>query len=568
MLVRAITFRCVACLVLLTSCRVAWSQVEDKRMGPKTVDYMIEAIRVEPLNDKMQAAVSLGVARVDRPEALKALLSLLESEYPPARISALYALGRSRAESVIPAVVGRLGDDDENVRIEACRALAEADAGGHSAKLPLGDPSAVVRLAAAEAAGMLGNDAIARELIARFAEETEADVRAALLNALARLAYAEAAEAATRGLADDALCVRLAALDWFAAVPTPDAKDAQARVTTMLADRVSLTRRSAVRALANIAGDDAIPRLVPLAADADHTVRRALGDVLGRRTPSVDVRGTLSRLATDTAREVRRSASLSLVTHARGDDVLRGEVERIAVELTRNAESAARREGLWILGTLESKAAFPAVLERAVRTVEVDADGKPTTDLRESRLVAWVVGQTAYEPGTDLMMTYFRQTVDDALRAHSARALGVLKHMDAVPVLCKAVLEIGVDAGMKFYVFGGYARTVTIRTLGELADDQALAALTKIIGTLDPAETEENVKEVCDILVKSRYTKAAPTLKATIADPVCVPEAAVVLADAVKGLTGEVVPVRPVTSVSPYSDFFINAREDHEPPAE
>ena len=127
------------------------------------------------------------MARVKTSEVIKALAELLENEYPPARVSALYALGRSRDDAAILPVLKTLKDESPDVRVAVCIALTELGAASKAGMLPYDDKDPQVRLAALQVAARLKASEAASPVQKRYGVEKEDVLRAEVFVTLAAL---------------------------------------------------------------------------------------------------------------------------------------------------------------------------------------------------------------------------------------------------------------------------------------------------------------------------------------------------------------------------------------------
>lgn len=554
-------------IALVTSCAVVSGicrAEEEWRMGPQTAREMIELIRLESNPGRMKAAVSLGMARIGTPEALAALREMLASEYAPARASAVYALGRSGQMVALSALRPLLGDPDETVRAAVCAAFAELGADEQAAHLPFADVSVRVRQAAYGAAATLGRNRVEATLAERYLAEESPALRAAILKVLRRLEAPQGAAVLPRALADADIEVRMEALDYVAGMGDTTWRDSLEPVRRALRDPSPLIRRAAIGAFGRIGGVDAEARALALLDDADHTVRRRAAEVLGHHASTPATRDALSRLATDPSREVRRAGSVALLECLRRDNALHAELIQRALQAVKAATSPERREGLWLLGTLESKAGFPDIMRFGVADDEplrVAASDSADGAIQEARLLAWIIRQTAHRPGGGLMTTYFAQPYDQYLRIHAARAIGVIRYEPAVPTMIAKLTEIRVEMGVRFFAYAGQERRIGIWALGEIGGIAALDGLVRVVASVDPQEDDDNLRAICDILVRHGHKSAVRVLQQTMARPLCADSARVILAQTAAKLEGTEMPPLPPAPGPIYDRFFLNVDE-------
>ncbi len=561
-------------LLLVVSAR-AWAasggQEADERfphMNAATLEAMLQVLKGDSAFARMKAATALGDARVDDRSALKALAGMLSDDYAPARASALYALGRSRAPAAASLAASLLEDPDALVRAEACRAVAALAAHGQADKLPLEDDEPLVRQAALAAAARIGKGRLESRLAARFGAEDEPDLQAACLRTLRQLAAPEGCAIALQGLRSGDTGVQTEALRWLAAVDHPDRSGARSRVRKLLSSPSARVRCAALRACTAIEGEAAQDKIVQHLADRDHTVRRTAALMLGR-VATAACRPALVRLQSDAVREVRRAASVALVEHRMRDANETPAIEALAVAATRSDNPAAQREGLWMLGEMRSKAGFPGVLDLGIkglpnmlkeREMKAFAE-KEAPDYRASALVMWLIARTAHAPGGALAMNYVLAP-SQALRIHGARALGTIPYEPARGLLANTVLKTKSIMGEVFFVYTGRERTVALWALAEMGGPAVLDTFTRLAGMTRPVDTAENLRLVCEVLVREKHKTAARGMRRAIKNQrVAGTEQAVVLADTVQQLTGETVEAD-VPNRGPHAGrFFLNVRE-------
>ncbi len=487
---------------------------EQAHMDGKTAEHMVKVIEEESTFAKMQAAMALGRARVNTPAVHKALTSMLKDEYPPARASALYALGRSGNDKAAAPVISALKDKDQTVRIEACLALAELGAGASANQLPLDDKELSVRLAAIQAAERIGKGRLEAALAKRFRMEEDAMLRAKLLDALRVLGTDHGAPASTAGLADKDLQVQASALAWFTA---HGELTAHAQVVPelqgLLKSPTVLQRRGAAEALAKIREAEAETELLSLCRDKDHTVRMTAARLLGLYGSAAS-RPALHTLHADSLRHVRRAASAALAEHVNRSKEALPSVEALAKASTQAKSVTEQMEGVWLFGHLRSQAGFPDILNMAIQDIPAVSKGKVQdedhpflkADRRLSSLVMWTIGRSKYAPGADLGMKYANAPGADDLRTHATRTLGILKHKPASPLLVRLILEIFVVMGEPMFVYDGKPRENAIWALGQIGDATALDALAKLSSMTIPMDSTANIETCCEILIRYKYS--------------------------------------------------------------
>jgi hypothetical protein len=172
----------------------------------------------------------------------------------------------------------------------------------------LDGPDAGRRLRAVHALEALGSRAAAPLLAAALGREKEAEVKAALLAALARLKEPFAPDLAERELADPRPAVRVAALEALAA--NGDSRAVE-RLAGALGDGSAVVRRRAALLLGFVSGERAEEALAVALSDADRGVARAAAAALSGR-PSATAQAALARGLEHADASVRSAAATSL----------------------------------------------------------------------------------------------------------------------------------------------------------------------------------------------------------------------------------------------------------------
>ncbi len=352
---------------------------------------------------------------------------------PERRASPRQALdGRTGPESVSMvadrfASGGRMGltarDSDQMKALlgtRADRALYERSLDDLSA------PEAGRRLRAVRALEALGSKAAAPLLAAALGREPEAEVKAALLAALARFKEPFAADLAARALEDARPAVRVAALEALAAVAADGAEE---RLSAALGDPSPIVRRRAAILLGFAPGGRAEEALAAALSDPDRGVARAAAAALSGR-PTARAQGALARGLEHPDASVRRAAATALGR-------LAGEkVDADAPASARRATSRRIAEKLAAMGGEELRAAVLASLPSTAPSV-----------VTESRLTtpARAVSPTATRPAAPTATaTAARPTAQTATRPGTPTArpsiMGPARPAAAVQVASPAAL--------------------------------------------------------------------------------------------------------------------------------
>jgi HEAT repeat protein len=208
------------------------------------------------------------------------------------------------------------------------------------------------RLRAVRALEALGSRASAPLLASALSREPDAEVKSALLAALAGFKEPFAADLADRELADPRPAVRVAALEALAAVG--DGR-AQARLGAALADGSPVVRRRAALLLGFTSGDRAVDALAVALCDADRGVARAAAAALSGR-PSARAQAALARGLEHPDLSVRRAAATALGR-------LAGEV--VEADGTASSRRASSRRIAERLASMDGEELRDAVLRSA-----------------------------------------------------------------------------------------------------------------------------------------------------------------------------------------------------------
>jgi hypothetical protein len=221
----------------------------------------------------------------------------------------------------------------------------------------LSAPDAGRRLRAVRALEALGSKAAAPLLAGALAREPEAEVKAALLSALARFKEPFAAELAARAFEDARPAVRVAALETLAAVAADTAEE---RLAAALGDPSPLVRRRAALLLGFSSGAGVEVALSAALADPDRGVARAAAAALSGR-PTARAQGALARGLEHPDASVRRAVASAL-------GPLAGErVDADAPASDRRATSRRIAEKLAAMGGEEIRTAVLAAAPNAAR---------------------------------------------------------------------------------------------------------------------------------------------------------------------------------------------------------
>ena len=213
------------------------------------VDDADEGVRVEA------AAIMLHSSDVElKKEGARVLDAMLGSDDTRRRLNGIYLLGRLGVKRNVRAVLPFLADPDDEVRLEALKALCElVDAGsdphvGEIAEL-LSDSSQEVRAEAARVLGRIGSDQAVAPLLETLSQRGTAIRRAAI--ASLAIIGTESREALVEAVADPKVDLATKEMILSALRHTAEADQVRARLVPILDEllRVTYSRVADLRAL-------------------------------------------------------------------------------------------------------------------------------------------------------------------------------------------------------------------------------------------------------------------------------------------------------------------------------
>ena len=237
------------------------------------------------------------------------LVGALYYEDPLVRIAAAEALGLLEwPASIVPLGDAALSDSDPSVRQAAARALGKLkyQSSLEFLKQVLRDIEPSVRKAAVEALGELGFDDAVRALLQVALFDGDEEVRQFAIQVLRQLDPEEAMEFLLTSLANPDSYIRRAAVDALWRFGGTDAFEPLLR--TALTDESPAVRREAVAALNELAPEMALAALLDAVDDPDLNTRKAAVEALGS-LGNPEAFGPLLEIAlTDDDGELRRQA--------------------------------------------------------------------------------------------------------------------------------------------------------------------------------------------------------------------------------------------------------------------
>lgn len=277
-------------------------------------------------------------------------------------------------DTVLPAMVEALLDDDSEVRAMVARALGAID-----------DPRAI--------------DALMRAL----REDADADVRKMAAWALGEIESPRAIPGLARAIREDAVWeVRKMAVWALGEIESPDGVEA---LRVALGDAHAEVREYAVWALGEIEDEAAVPALVEALRDGSVEIRRKAAWALGE-IESPDAVGPLGTALGDADAEVRQQAAWAL-----------GEIESPAAvpalgRAVTDADPDVRAKAAWALGEIEDPRAVPAL-----RGLLDDS----SAEVR--KYAVWALTEIEAPAAYDVLVQLLKDD-DPEVRKAAARALG------------------------------------------------------------------------------------------------------------------------------------------------
>ncbi|MFW5802756.1 MAG: HEAT repeat domain-containing protein [Verrucomicrobiota bacterium] len=484
-------------------------------MPERLVAELVRVLDGESAPERVRAAMELSRASEPNSAVFEALHAGVSDDAPAVRSACLHALGQLGHEPTLPWIIDALNDPEAEVRVAACLAVAAADMGGYE-RLPFSDPNPNVRLAVLRALENVSpTTMLIRRLGERMDKEEQPDLRAQILR-LHRLHSLSLPVDVLQGvLADGNPVERLAALRWISTQTEKleGVDELRKAVLEQGEDGAAVLRRAAADAVAAMGPNGGTDWLTKRADDADHAVRKAVARALGQ-LPNKDTKSTLQQLQRDANTEVRRMASMAFARQAqREGDKVSQRIEQHAASLCADEDRAAlRREGLWMLGKLRSQAGFPDILQLARQDFPPPEDEEAEFypgDLRETRLVVWVIQRSRYQPALPQTISWFLQKKDAATQFHAARAIAETRYAAAVPALAEAVLETRVEAGVRYFYYNGIGRTAGMEALAAIANEQVLDAFNKLMRMTSPMDSEDNLAVMARTMAKHEQKEQA-----------------------------------------------------------
>lgn len=301
-----------------------------------------------------------------------------------AAIDALDALGPDAIEQLIAALAGiDRADDADWVKT-----------GMFVNALDSGRP--VLKMAAANALGRIGDPSTVEPLVARLSDD-HAGVRARAARACGQIGNPVAVDPLVSVLPDRNIDVRREAAAALASIESPTAT---AALFELLEDDNEVIRHIAVTALGNARSTKAIDALIDSLADES---------VLVRRAAVFSLLELLSNIPTERSDAIRQTI-VEKLTETDDEDVVNPLVDVIE----RSNQPAQRRNAVWLLGRVAGDASEPAVAEALA--AELDA---------EDAMLAQFAATSLSNLGGDEVEQTLLDVVDDPAASLDARTRAV-----------------------------------------------------------------------------------------------------------------------------------------------
>ncbi|PYP79415.1 MAG: hypothetical protein DMD35_08305 [Gemmatimonadetes bacterium] len=265
--------------------------------------------RLKDEDGDVRAAAAQSLGKLEDPRAVPALLIAITDREAKVRASSAEALGKFSDPRAMTGLSSLLTDAELEVRKEALDALSEYESGVPVAGIVrlLSDADADLRHSAAHALGRFG-DRSAGSALAPLVRDPSPDVRQAAIESIADLHDAAHASAILPALGDANADVRQQALD---ALDELHVSIPESTLLALLRDASSDVRAKAASLAGNRSVIAAIPSLRRMLEDTDRDVRETAVSALGDIADDAAVDALRAGLASKDAK-VRRAAAEAL----------------------------------------------------------------------------------------------------------------------------------------------------------------------------------------------------------------------------------------------------------------
>lgn len=300
-----------------------------------------QRLLAEPLPPMIHVAVLTGLATVQGKNALPILSAAIEAKDAPVQDIAIRLITRIPGPESTHTLMDRFGSLSASTQVRLLAALAEH---GDAAARPLlseaakGNASASVRIAALEGLGRLG-DASSVELLAEAAASGKPAEQAAARQSLYALVGPAIDSAIVTGIAASSGSVKI---ELIVAAGERGSKLAADALTQAVHDANPDVRRSALRALRNVAGPVEVPALLEIVTTSETPDRRdgtqALAAAL-RRSPPAEMSRVMATYKTTPGVDTRVALidAIGQTSSAEALPVLRDSLRDANPEIVRGA---------------------------------------------------------------------------------------------------------------------------------------------------------------------------------------------------------------------------------------
>jgi len=273
---------------------------------PRAASRLLDALNDDSMPVRAAAAASLGNYYRD-PRVMKALLPLLDDESPLVRSGAVEGLAYIHDERVAKALQTATQDSDENVRHLAAAALQHQQ-GDRMVFERLKNTRPDIVEQSAEAIERILEDGILNEDDLELMRSSNPRVRARLIELVGDHGAASAVKLILPGLNDINPAVRRTAIESLVRL----GQNAVPSLYEALNSPSKFIRAGAIEAVYEIAGEEALDRILPLIKDESKYVRQELIQVLSRIEDNAQVLDTLKHAVKDADRETAQMAETAL----------------------------------------------------------------------------------------------------------------------------------------------------------------------------------------------------------------------------------------------------------------
>jgi HEAT repeat protein/beta-lactamase regulating signal transducer with metallopeptidase domain len=277
-----------------------------------TADTTVVVALIGRLKDEdadVRAAAAQSLGKLEDSRAVPALVAALSDREAKVRAAAAESLAQFNDPRAVSGLSALLADPEADVRKQALEALTEYESGVPTAGIVrlLADPDAELRHSAAHALGKLG-DGSAGAALAPLVRDPSADVRQAAIESIANLHDVAHASAIASALSDTNADVRQEALSALEELKAPIA---EATLLALLRDPDADVRSQAAEFAGERSLVGAIPSLRRLIDDEDRDVRENAISALANIGDDAAVAALRDGLASKDAK-VRRAAAEAL----------------------------------------------------------------------------------------------------------------------------------------------------------------------------------------------------------------------------------------------------------------